>query len=202
MQVADCVQMLPGRTANAIQSRMAALKLGPRAIARADWSPEDDAIVRCIWETPGTLKSQMHLLPKRSWRAIHDRGIDLGLGPRGKKRGASAYSWVTEEVDRILGEFSGLTAEQIAKRSVASRTRITQVLKAGHGSKYYVSGWTQTRITNGGTLSAQWTAGKRADVAKPVKKTHAEHSRAFRARRRAAQGPANPFSTILMQVAA
>jgi hypothetical protein len=201
-QIAECVGMLPGRTACAIQSRMAALQLGQRAVARADWSPEDDEIVRRIWDTPGTLKSHMHLLPQRSWRAIHDRGIDLGLGPRGSKRGTSAYSWVRAEVDRILGEFDSLIVPQIDARTVASRTRITQVLAEGHGTRYYISGWKQTRITNGGSLAARWSLGNLPDVPKPERKSHAEHSRAFRARRRAAQGPANPFATILMQVAA
>jgi hypothetical protein len=201
-QVADCCHLLPVRTANAIQSRMKDLQLGRRKVARQPWSDEEDAVVREIWPTEGSIKSLMRMLPNRSWRSIVCRGADLGLGPRDPELRVSTYSWVEEEVSRVLGEFANLTAQKIASRSPASLKRINQILAEGRGSKYYISGWWQPRVTNGGALAARWSLGAEKDVPKPERKSHAEHSRNYRARQRAAHGPAMPFSTIIQQVTA
>lgn len=200
--VDECVPLLPGRTSDSIQWRMKRLKLGLRKNAARPWAPEEDAIVREIWMTKGSIKSFAHRLPARSPRSIADRGAALGLGKRAASLRISTYSWVEEEVNRVLGEFANLTVQQITARSPASLKRINQILAAGHGSKYYISGWHQPRVTNGGGLAARWTIGAKKDAPKPAPKPHAEHSRNYRARKRGGKVPVTPFATIIQQVTA
>jgi hypothetical protein len=200
--VEECVDLLIDRSVDSIQWRMKKLKLGIRTIGPKPWTGEEDAIVREIWVSKGSIKSFAHRLPARSPRSIADRGAALSLGTRAAALRISTYSWVEEEVNRILGEFANLTVQQITARSPASLKRINQILAAGRGSKYYISGWHQPRVTNGGGLAARWTIGAKKDAPKPAPKPHAEHSRNYRARKRGGRLPASPFATIIQQVTA
>ncbi|WP_018435333.1 hypothetical protein [Paraburkholderia atlantica] len=200
-RLADCLHLLPGRSAAAIQTRIRDLKLGQRPASHALWTPEEDVELTRIWKGKGSLKANMPRLPGRSWRAALYRAELLGLGKRGKRR-ATTFSWVRAAIDSVLAEQDGLTVAQLAERTGASRERVSKILSDGRGTRYYVQAWHQPRTNNGGMLAGLWAAGREKDAPKPAPKSHALHSREYRMRRRMAGGQVNPFATVALQVMA
>lgn len=195
-------EIIPGRSGVALQARIAFLKLGRREIARQPWTADEDSLLRAEWATPGSIKSKLSLFPGRSWRALLVRAEKLGLGPREPKMRASTYSWVAEEIDRVLSQAPNLTVSEMSAASAASYERITQVLRSGHGALYYVSGWHQPRRSHGGSLAPRWSLGSGPDAPKPAARSRAQVVREYRLRKRVKSGRVNSFGFLVQQVSA
>lgn len=188
------IHKIPGRSAEGAKTRAAVLELGARHRPSVPWSPEEDAILRGIWATNGSLKSHLHRLPGRTWRGALVRANTIGLKARNAKQRADCYSWVEEEIDRVLADGVARTVKDIAAETVASDVRINQVLRARHGAKYRIAAWVRTRPN--GSWWPKWLIGTAADTAKPSAKNPNATARAWRARKRIREGRINPFAIL------
>lgn len=190
-----------GRTLDAVKGRMRKLKLGVRKMARVKWTPAEYALLRRIWFEKGPLK---HLcvkhFPKRSWRSVMEHGIEIGLPPRAAIKG-NTYSWVGEELDRVLAAQPNLTVPELVARCSGSRKRITWLLQIGHGARYHKSGWERVRKTGNGAWWPRWSLGPGADAPIPVPLTNSDYARNYRARQRVLAGQIDPFATLRQQIA-
>jgi hypothetical protein len=194
------LHLLPGRSKESATSRADKLRLGTRHGPFVLWTAEEDAILRQIWATKGSLKSRLHLLPGRSWRAALVRAATIGLKGRDPKHRADCYSWVEQEIDRILSNGGALTVRQIADRTTASYVAVQQALRRQRSKKYHVEGWTRTRVTGTGSWWPKWAIGADEDVPKPKSKPHAQVAREWRAKKKIKEGEFNPFAIAMNQV--
>lgn len=193
----EIARQFEGRTAFGVQSRMNKLQLGARAIARARWTPAEYEILKRIWFEEGTMKMLIAKnLPKRSWRTTFDHGLALGLPPRGPLARRHAFSWVTQELDRVLAAEPNLTVSEIIARCPCSRERVTTLLAEGHGAKYFKSGW------HASGRAPRWSLGSGPDAPKAARATATETGRRARMRKRVRTGRFDPFATLRQQIAA
>ncbi len=188
------IHLIPGRSIEGVRARAGVLGLGARHRPIVPWSPEEDAILRDIWASNGSLKSHLHRLPGRTWRGALVRASAIGLKARNAKQRADCYSWVEEEIDRVLADGIARTVKDIASETVASAVRIQQVLRARHSAKYRIAAWVRTRPT--GSWWPKWVIGTDADTPKPAVKNPNETARAWRARKRIREGRINPFALL------
>ncbi|MBN3851992.1 hypothetical protein G3N59_01240 [Paraburkholderia sp. Ac-20340] len=191
-----------GRTCNGVKGRMRKLKLGVREMAYAKWTPAEYALLRKIWFEKGTLKQLCaEHFPARGWRSVMEHGLASGLPRRTKQRGCS-YSWVTEELIRVLAAQPNLTVPEIAARCAGSRQRVTTLLRQGHGIHFFKSGWERVRVTGNGGWWPRWSLGAGPDAPMPVATSNSVNGKQHRFRRRVLAGKIDPFSTIRQQIAA
>lgn len=194
------IHQLPGRTRHSVIQRARVLKLGPRHHACVAWTPAEDELLRLVWSGKGSLKSNLHRIPGRTWRGCLVRARTIGLNARTAKQRASTYSWVDEEVERILSNKGALTVRQISEQTTASRVAIQQALRRNHHKKYHIEGWTRTRPNGVGSWWPKWAIGADDDVPKPKKKSPAQVTREWRAKQKIKAGEYNPFAIAMNQV--
>lgn len=163
------------------------------------WTEAEDAILREIWETPGSIKSQLHKLPGRTWFAVKHHSASLKMPPRSKLK-ASTYSWVREVVDAELQKGRPMTSLQIAGLTPASHPRINQILREGHGKTYYIAGWIRSR--EHGDWYPKWAWGQEEDVRRPANKNKVQAMKEYRARKKLKEASQtnNPFAVLVQQV--
>lgn len=188
---------LPGRGVDATVLRAARLKLGRRFI---EWTPEEDAILREIWPN-SSVKSQLHRLPKRKWKAVLNRAIVLGLPARAASVFVSSYSWIDDAAHRELESAAPMNVHQIAKRIGASPGRVGKVLRRDSNDHFRIVDWDRISANGAGAWTPIWSIGSEPDVEQP-RRSNAERMREYRAKRRIAAGQFNPFATALGMVAA
>jgi hypothetical protein len=189
------------RTTDSVNGRMRKLRLGLRTIARAKWTAAEVALLREVWFEKGSLKEvAARHFPSRGWRGLMEQGRELGLPIRTKLRGSS-YSWVAEEVNRVLAAEPNLTVPELVKRCAGSRKRITTLLADGHGTEYFKSGWERVRVSGNGGWWPRWSLGAGPDAPKPEAMSDAFNGRQYRARQRVRTGKFDPFASLVGQVA-
>lgn len=162
------------------------------------WTPEEDAMVREVWQMEGALKWHMEKFPGRTVNAVRFRGHrELGLPHRTNLR-ASKYSWVQEVVEAEFAKgFTG-TVHEMADATTASHQRVRELIKRGHGTKYYICDW--KRRTNGCDWTPVWAAGTEQDAQKPAAKRGREVSVKYRRNKKIREGKVDPFAILVSQV--
>ncbi|MDR5761937.1 hypothetical protein [Caballeronia sp. LZ035] len=191
-----------GRSNEAVRSKARELQLGLRPDANRPWTEADDAELRRLWAEKGSLKSHLHRLPGRSWRAALERAKRLGLTARGGNLKNVSFSWVDVEVRKALADGRQMTVTQIYRRVKAARGTVAEVLERSHGTAYRIAGWGRTDHGTAGALWPVWAIGSEPDVPRPPARSRNQYMRDWRAARRVKSGAINPFSTIAQQVAA
>jgi hypothetical protein len=193
---------LPGRTEDGCRNRARSLGLVRASAHGTPWSNSEDAALRRIWSLPGSLKTHLGLFPGRTHRAVMDRGRHLGLGPRGAKLHATNYSWVRDEIKRLILANGPMSSNELAHAICATQSHVHSLLNAGRGSCYYVAEWVQPRAVGNGSLRQKWALGNQPDAPKPALKPAILIRRDYRERQRIKRGQINPFASLAMQVAA
>lgn len=200
LTVEQIAESLPLRSPMGVQCMLNKLQLGERPTTRPEWGDEELAALRRIWFERGSLKSLVPKhIPNRGWRSAMDMGRQIGL-PRRDAHLRTGYSWVSEEVCRVLSELPNLTVSELADRTSGSRARVSQILAASHGVRFYQSGWTRSRSTGQGDWMPRWSLGSLPDVPKPTKAIPAERMKRYRARLKLRSGRYDPFATLAQQV--
>lgn len=190
------------RSPEAVRSKAQDLKLGLRPDANRPWTESENAELRRLWAEKGSLKSHLHRLPGRSWRATLEHAKRLGLTARGGNLKNVSFSWVDVEVRKALADGRQMTVTQIHRRVRAARGTVAEVLVRGHGTAYRIAGWGRTDHGSAGALWPVWALGSEPDIPRPATRSRNQYMRDWRAARRVKRGAINPFSTIAQQVAA
>jgi hypothetical protein len=191
--VAKWAHLIPGRSAWGISKRAEFLGLGNRMDERA-WSPEDDDRLRAAWNSPGPLKWKLNQFPGRTWPALCNRGVFLGLPRRTDKRVVGTnVSWAEDQIVKALTDADPLTVKDLVRLTGVSTSHVQRLLEDGHGTKYRVPEWTRNRFTGCGDWWPKWELGVGPDAPKPAKQTAAERNAKVRAKRRMKAAQSNPF---------
>lgn len=161
------------------------------------WTKEEEATLREMWVSVGTLKEQAHKLPRRSVEAMEAHAIKIGLRGSRAHLWGSRQSWVEQEINRAL-KAGIFTAKQLAEKTHCAVSRIQQILTDGHRTKYHIGGW--TRSSTRGNFEAKWGLGCEEDVARPKAKTSAQTTREWRARQALKRQTDNPFAVSMQSV--
>lgn len=185
--------LIPGRTKAGIAKRAEFLKLGNRMDERA-WSKEDDDRLREAWNSPGPLKWKLDQFPGRTWPALCNRGVFLGLPRRTAKRVIGMQTaWAEDLIVKALTDSDPLSVKELALASGVSESHVYRLLKDGHGKKYRIAEWTRQRFTGCGDWWPKWELGKGQDAPKPANQTREERNASVRAKRRVKTMQSNPF---------
>lgn len=162
------------------------------------WTEQEDEVLRQVWKMEGALKWHMDKFPGRTINGVRFRGMkELGLPKRTHLR-ASKYSWVQEVVEQAFSDGFIGTVQEIADKTTASHQRVREIVKRGHGTKYYISDW--KRRTNGCDWTPVWSPGTQQDEPKPEARPTKEISVRYRANKKIKEGKANPFAGLISQV--
>ncbi|PFH29116.1 SANT/Myb-like DNA-binding domain-containing protein [Burkholderia sp. JKS000303] len=161
------------------------------------WTPEEDAIVREIWASDQTTKALAHRLPNRSVNAIRQRMTDLKLSRRGGAA-RSHFRWLEGLIVAELGKGRPLTPHQLAELTGGSLARVRELLRMGHGVKFFIAGW--SRVSDRGCLLPKWALGAEDDEAKPPRMTKRAANAKYQAALRARRDGDNPFHVAMAQV--
>lgn len=185
--------MIPGRTKNGIAKRAEFLKLGNRMDERA-WSKEDDDRLREAWNSPGPLKWKMDQFPGRTWPALCNRGVFLGLRCRTSKRVIGVQTaWAEGEMVKAMTDSDALTVKEIVRKSRVSQSHVQRLLRDGRGKKYRIAEWVRQRSTGCGDWWPKWEIGNTPDAPKAANQTRDERNASVRAKRRVKGAQSNPF---------
>ncbi|MBN3848646.1 hypothetical protein G3N58_17715 [Paraburkholderia sp. Ac-20342] len=187
------VHLIPGRTRDGIGKRAEFLKLGNRMDERA-WSSEEDDRLRAAWDSPGPLKWKLDQFPGRTWPALCNRGVFLGLRARTKKRVVGMKTaWADDLIVRVLTDSDPLTVKDLVRLTGVSGSHVGRLLNDGHGKKYRIAEWIRTRFTGCGDWWPKWELGTERDAPKPAKQTREERIARKQAKRRMKAAQSNPF---------
>lgn len=187
------VPLIPGRTRNGIAKRAEFLGLGNRMDERA-WSKEEDDRLRDAWSSPGPLKWKLDQFPGRTWPALCNRGVFLGLPTRTKKRVIGMKTaWAEDQIAKTLIASDPLTVKELARLSGVSASHVGRLLGDGRGKKYRIAEWVRTRFTGCGDWWPKWELGSGPDAPKPMNQTRAQRNASVRAKRRIKAAQSNPF---------
>ncbi|SDR47242.1 hypothetical protein [Paraburkholderia tuberum] len=141
------------------------------------WSPEEKAILTKIWRSPRLLKTQMDLLPGRTYdTAMQHATKVLKLGQK-----CLPSSQVFRLADALMTDKKARSAGQIAALIGRGHKQVRIVINvAVERGEYRVVRWTAS--TSGGELEAFYKKGGGKTVPRPARMTSAERSRKFRQR--------------------
>lgn len=191
--IAKWAYLIPGRTPWGIAKRAEFLSLGNRMDERA-WSPEEDQRLKDAWSAPGPLKWKLDQFPGRTWPALCNRGVFLGLPTRTKKRVIGMKTaWAEDQLIKALTDSDPLTVKELARSAGVSVSRTYSLLCDGHGKKFRIAEWTRTRFTGCGDWWPKWELGSGPDAPKPANQTREERNASVRAKRRVKTAQSNPF---------
>ena len=91
-----------------------------------------------------------------------------------------------------------LTPHQLVDLTGGSLARVRELLRMGHGTKFYVAGW--SRESDRGCLLPKWALGAEEDEAKPPRMTKRAANAKYQATLRARRAADNPFHVAMAQV--
>lgn len=189
---------LPGRTWEAAKTRAS---LEGLLLNECDpWPDEDRETLRQIYAGNESIKLGVRrLLPHRSYASAKSEAARLGIAGEISRAGRYGYSWVALAMESALANGARLTVKQLAARTGASIDTVHNKLSKYRGVKFRIGEWTRETLT--GDWAARWEIGVGPDEPRPARKTATESCRDYRARQRMRAGPANPFHTLVAQVA-
>ncbi|SAL10383.1 transcriptional regulator [Caballeronia turbans] len=165
------------------------------------WTEQEDSILRGIWKSSRPVKEQMHLLPRRSERAMLVRAQALGI-TGGRNVEIHARSALLALIQRDLKAGDCLSSPDVAVRFSCTTTHAGVLLGAAHDRKeIHVVEWRRTRPV--GPYVAVYAWGNKPDAIKPQPKTKQEYNRRRYINKRAKQGKLvrNVFGVAMAQVA-
>jgi hypothetical protein len=190
---------LPGRSWESAKGHATAL--GIRFSEASTWTDAERAILREIYTGKESIKLGVsRRLAGRSYasaKAEASRLEIVGAVSRGERTG---YSWIDRSLELILKDGARLTVKQLAKRVGAKVQSVHNLLSKMRGTKYRVAEWTRETVT--GDWAARWELGTGKDAARPPRMTATQCCRGYRQRQRMRAGVANPFASLVQQVAA
>lgn len=137
------------------------------------WTAEEDTILAANWTNGEHIRMWCDLLPNRTYRAIHQRGMEK-YGARGRTY-TSGNSVTWRAIQRVLADGAMKSALQIAQLTGLDRNWISRELRDHYPHAVHIGGY-GPRPANG-FCPRLWTLGAGKDAPKPVAMTHAEVSR-------------------------
>lgn len=154
------------------------------------WSPEENLILTRIWRSPALLKTQMHLLPGRTYGNANQHATKkLKLGLK-----CSPGSQVFRQADVLMGDNRPRTAREIAVLISRSAQHVRRVMQAAvKRREYRIVQWNQA--PTGGEWQAIYRRGRGKSKPRPTPLTSAERGRKYR-KRVAAQGVKTELSRV------
>lgn len=141
------------------------------------WSPEEKATLTQIWRSPRLMKTEMHLLPERTYdTAIQHATKVLKLGPK-----CPPASEVFRLSHALMADKKVRSAGEIATLIGRGHQQVRRVLQDAVGRREYrVVRWHAS--TTGGELEAFYRIGRGKSAPKPAPMTAAERGRKYRKR--------------------
>lgn len=171
-----------------------AKEIAPNSRRYKDFSAAEKRILREIKASGKTVKSQLHLLPGRTFYGV-ERAISNLKGT--KKRGET--SWIWPAVVSLLKETPDLTSAEISEHIGCTKRQVQAFIKTkgvGPDRSIYVSSW-QRRP---GAFIRRWSFGDAEDAPKPAVKTPEEELRAARLRHHMRRVRSSPFAVAMNQI--
>lgn len=194
----EIASLFTNRSEHSLEAQGNRMGLPARNIGSKPWTTREIAILKERWVQSGSVKQMMDKLPGRTWRAILLQAMRSGLPRRDPGLKISHYSWIGEEVEKLLKTGRRLTVEQIAAEIGASLSATARQIKLGRGTKYYVSAW--TRKTANQEYAAVYAYGDGDDVRRPARLTVKEQRENSSRRRRLKSEADNPFAIAMSQL--
>jgi hypothetical protein len=190
---------LPGRTWEGAKGH--ATELGFRFSEASIWTDAERAILREIYAGKESIKLGVsRRLTGRSYASAKAEASRLeitGSPPRSERTG---YSWIDRSIEALLVAGAQMTVKQLAKQIGAQVQSVHNLLSKMRGTKYRIAEWTRETLT--GDWAARWELGSGPDARRPARMTATECCRGYRQRLRMRAGAANPFASLVQQVAA
>ena len=161
------------------------------------WTPEEDALLRKLWNTRGSLKVHARQFVDRNNNSLNLRGRALGL-PGRMHLASDRYSIVRQKVEEVLeAGFVGTVNDIAAHIGELERETLRRV-KEGHGTKYRISAW--KRPVDFTEWIAVYSFGTEPDEPKPATQTQQQKRKRYNAKRRVRPSKVNPFATAISNV--
>ena len=196
--LAELAGLFTNRSEHSLEAQGNRMGLPARNIGSKPWTTREIAMLRELWVQSGSVKQMMDKLPGRTWRAILLQAMRSGLPRRDPALKTSHYSWIGEEVEKLLKTGRRLTVEQIAAELGTSLSATARQIKFGRGTKYYVSAW--TRKTANQQYAAVYAYGDGDDVRRPARLTIKEQRENYLRRRTLKSASASPFAIAMSQL--
>ena len=137
------------------------------------WSDEELAILAREWKNGKHIRLWRDLLPKRSDRAIHQKGMEL-YGARGRTY-ESGKSMTWRAIERVLADGSMKSALEISAITGLDRNWVARELMNHYPAMVHIGGYGPRKEHGyGGRL---WKLGRGKDAQRPIAKTPAEIER-------------------------
>jgi hypothetical protein len=188
---------LPGRTWESAKSHATVKGFRFKEV----WSDAEREILRQIYAGNESIKLGVSRhLPGRSYASAKAEAARLeiaGAVSRGERTG---YSWIDRSIEALLVAGARMTVRQLAKQIGAQARSVHNLLSKMRGTKYRIAEWTRETLT--GDWAARWELGVGPDARRPARMTATECCRGYRQRLRMRAGAANPFASLVQQVAA
>lgn len=137
------------------------------------WSPEEDALLRKVWDEPAALKTVVHLFPLRTEAALIARGRDLKLADRRRALPAQRAAQGSHARIKAILETRRATTAELAMLAACSEPTVRRFIKA-HRAEMRIGRF----IPSGGDGSptAVWAWGPGRDAKRPTPKSTTELS--------------------------
>jgi hypothetical protein len=190
-KIVEQLHRLPGRTTGAAWRQ--ASKLGLKRYYPCDWTPEEDAILRDAYANGTPLKCALKNLPGRTHRGMRDRAACIGLAGTFNGITGTTYSWVANDVKRLLADGQPMSSRKLALLTYASLPSIHRVTNRLHGKEIYIADWENS----GNGYAAIWALGNLEDAPKPTAIPISVRCRTYRRNKRVKAGKTNPFAAAL-----
>ncbi|WP_156965948.1 hypothetical protein [Paraburkholderia bannensis] len=148
-----------------------------RGMPRApEWSPEEDALLRKVWDEPAALKTVVHLFPLRTEAALTARGRDLELADRRRAIPAKRAAQSSGARMRAILESRSATAAELAELAVCSEPTVRRFIGANR-AEMHITRYLPT--CGDGAPTAVWVWGAGRDAKRPTPKSRQELSKRY-----------------------
>jgi hypothetical protein len=138
------------------------------------WTPEEDALLAELWNTPGPMKTHLDKFSDRSEHAVVSRAAEIGLGKR-PKRSITQSSATNAAIMRALA-IGPMDAVEISAKSGVERNHVSRRLKSMHANaEVYIVKWERFSVM--GRYTRIWAIGSEKDAVKPTPPTQAVRER-------------------------
>jgi hypothetical protein len=138
------------------------------------WTPEEDALLRELWNAPGPMKTHLEKFSNRSEHAVVSRAAEIGLGKRPQRSISQCY--VTNAAIMRALAIGPMDAVEISAKSGVERNRVSRRLKDMHAAgNVYVARWDRFSVM--GRYTRIWAIGAEKDAVKPTPPTQAVRER-------------------------
>jgi hypothetical protein len=162
-----------------------------------NWTPEEDDLLRKLWNERGSLKVHAKRFQDRNNNALHIRGKVLGL-PNRMHLSSDRYSVVRERVAEAFEKGFVGTVKDLASELGECEREVLRRVREGHGEKYRISNWTRKKAFM--EWVAVYSMGAEPDAPKPPTQTDREKKSRYNAKRRQKTRNFNPFATAILNV--